>query len=200
MDIESKQMERLFWRLPYLKMGKHGWAKDFLQEMVRDVSELQHILNQYPETRYEPLDNVYVLLMWLGGLDKALIEHLTQHYHWRGIVLASWLVALEPSETYKPALLIAQEKVDVNKWIVDIALCEIEHQPCSEFLELQKLIQRLRPLLQQVKKLNVKFRLYEPTESSLQRMSVFQKELRECYHKHGVNAAIQMLNSSELKR
>jgi hypothetical protein len=133
MNFNQHDVLQLFAAIPYLHIGKARAAERLLAAAVRDGEELRSILCQYPGVKYQALDFHYACLQIMGAASEPLVADLTTHYTWRGIVWASWLIALSPALYYAQYLqaLTSADIPESNRWLVDLALHEIAGTQCA---------------------------------------------------------------------
>lgn len=143
MHYREEDLLRLVGSVPFMRLMHPEGATRVLRRAADDAEELASMLRQYPQVRYEPLDFHYVCLLNLGALSQELIEDLTCHFGWRGLVWASLLAALAPSEAYREALEAACAREPRQAWAVDLALARLGGFRPAEVEELLQLIERL---------------------------------------------------------
>jgi hypothetical protein len=139
MNFNQHDVLQLFAAIPYLQIGKVRAAEHLLAAAVRNGDELRHVLGQYPDVKYQALDFHYACLQVIGAASEPLVADLTMHYTWRGIVWASWLIALSPAPCYAHYLqtLTPVSIPEPNRWLVDLALHEIAGTRCDSALQHQ---------------------------------------------------------------
>ena len=138
---------RLLQPIPYLTYASLESAKQFIAKLVRDGTELGHVLAQYPTIQYEPLEQHYALLRGLGALDESMVSDLCTAYSWRGIVWVALLASLAPDARYRSHLVEARGRAPKNQWFVDLSISEIDGTFWPVDAEFQELIRRLREIL-----------------------------------------------------
>lgn len=182
---------RLLGSIPKMTLAKPERALAFLKNVTRDGHELKNALACYPQMRIEPLDFHYVCLQSLGALNAHLISDLTKYYGWHGIVWASLIAALAPSETYAPYLTVALDAAPHNQWIVQVALGVIEGRDISGMDEHTAIIQTLRAQLSHLSLPATKLRTNPTAKMAIDT----QARVRDAYRRGGVSAALYVLNS-----
>ena len=187
---------RLFAGVPVLRLAKPDNARSFLSVAVRDGSELCHVLRAYPQVRYQPLEFFYACLQSLGAQNEKLIEDLTSHYTWRGVVWAAWLVALAPEARFAPYLKRVREGMPHNQWIVELALCEVEGSLCEKYSNHQGLVRTMRSLLHEIPRPTIELRK-APNEAELQELEVASRAVLVAYRSRGVDAALRTIRESK---
>lgn len=202
MVFHEDDVKRLFSRVPYLALAKPRSAKRYIASLVLDGVELQAVLSKFPEVRYEPLDQHYVLLRCLGALSDELVEDLCSlHYGWQGVVQAAFLVAIAPEERYRKYLVAARHKVPHTQWLVDLALAQINKLAWNGDTELQALVQRLRHLLSKVPARASSVLLRSAlTEAELQQIGAEREKVRRAYRSGGLEAARKALSDTRVLR
>lgn len=175
--------------------------KYFLTESVNLGDELKDILNLYPNVLCEPLDNHYTLLRALGSTNEDLIFDLCNFYQQRGITLASFLVCLHPSESYKNILLNVRNSLP-NKndnWIIELALSEINGVSWQLFPEISTLLHNLRNSFKELKVPRIEMKkmwTYEEIEAFAEKQMLVKKLYRE----QGTDAALTLIRELKLNR
>lgn len=185
----------LFRHLPYLMIMKQKAAERFLDMQIQEGIELQYMLEAYPQVHYAPLEFYYICLKGVSILDEDVISDLTQHYSWRGILIAGWLSILYPSEAFYPILhKVLPITPEPNLWIVELALAEIRQIPFKDKV-LQQKFSRFRDLLHTAKyeKSSVR-KLPFPDLATEEKKHT--DELRSICRKEGAQAARQHMSDS----
>lgn len=187
---------RLFSGIPYLTLGRPT-AISLLRKTARDGAELKHVLSLYPHVLYEPLELHYDCLRVTAALTDELVDDLTTHYTWRGVVWAAWAVALRPEARFASYLRSGRERAPRNTWIVDLALAEIEGSECPAYAEHQALTRAVRSSLEGLPRPAVRLRQW-PTGSRLAEVEAAKQDVRETYKALGTDAALAKLRGSIL--
>jgi len=185
---------RLFDAIPYLTLARPT-ALSLLRKLARDGGELKHVLALYPQVLYEPLELHYNCLRVTAALTDELVDELTTHYTWRGVVWAAWAVALRPEARFAPYLRSGRERAPRNTWIVDLALAEIERSECPAYAEHQTLTRTIRSFLQDLPRPVVRLRQC-PTGPELAEVEAAKQDIRETYKALGTDAALARLRDS----
>ncbi|NTX31250.1 hypothetical protein HT746_29720 [Burkholderia pyrrocinia] len=106
MHYHPDDLSRLFLNVPTLLLNRPAPAERFLAAAVDTGVELGHVLRDYPQVRYQPLDFHYLCQQSLSALDDALLADLTHdlNHGWRGAHWAALLIALSGDARYLPHL------------------------------------------------------------------------------------------------
>jgi hypothetical protein len=195
MHLES-DVTRLFSGIPYLTLSRPS-AIGLLRKMAREGSELKHMFPLYPHVLYEPLEFYYDCLRATSALTEELLDELTTHYTWRGIVWASWAVALRPEARFAPYLRRARERAPRVTWIVDLSLAEVEMSECRSYAEHQALTRTIRSFIADMPKPSVRLRQW-PTGPGLVEVAAARQDVIQTYKTLGADAALLRLRSSIL--
>jgi hypothetical protein len=175
--------------VPKMMLSRPQRALVFLKTAVRDGIELESILAQYPNVRYEPLDFHYVCLQNLGAVNENLISDLTCYHGWPGVIWAGFLASLSPSEQYARHLLAARPAAPHNQWILDVALGIIEDRDHRGFHEHTDLLKALRG---QLNKLPLPYTELRRVQSEDVLLSI-QARVREAYRHGGSSEAARIV-------
>ena len=179
----------------YLSLAKPDSAVEVLEKMVRNLTQLRAVFHQYPAVQMEPLEFEYGCISALRSLDMDLMEDLVTHHTWRGIVVASFLVSLKPDPRYGPLLLSARDKVDINRWLVDIALCQVNQEDCCLHPQHQQLLTEAGTRLADVQGMPARIRRAPTAEQRLE-MEKEAEAVRAAYRARGADAALEVLQRS----
>jgi hypothetical protein len=194
MYFDHDDVVRMITDLQYVRIMKVSTAKQRTAELVRDAVELQSVLAQYPQVRYEPLDYHYVLLKYLAAFNANVLADLCSgEYSWRGIVVAGWLACLKPSAGYVDHLTsVSASNYPHNFWFIRLAIAEAKCVQWAEDTALQDLVVQLRTCLAPISLPNFSLRaspsLAEPDA------------VRAAYRSGGASAALLALKRSPLER
>jgi hypothetical protein len=197
MQLLQSDVLNLITQIPYLYLAKQSATKRFIGRLIEDGAELTAILAQFPAVQYEPLDQHYVLLRCLGVLSEELISDLCLDYTWRGIVLASWLVALAPEARYRKHLKAASARVPHNQWLVELAIAEIDGVTWNTDAELQGQIQHLRTLLSVAPRPAIVFRR-APGPQQFAQVEAERERIKSAYLAGGLHTALEELKHTEI--
>ena len=149
-DVE--EVAKLFLRLPYTQMMRASSGLYLLKRQAAAIEAWGEYLPQYRTLLCERLDFAYLYLRCLGALDISLLHDLlfTRWFTWRGVVIGSWLSALEPRQEFHELLRQARPRAPKNQWAVDFALAAIEGTRPPEVAEhlglMETITQALRPI------------------------------------------------------
>jgi hypothetical protein len=182
---------KLIFSFPYMRITKETSAKRFIDELVEDGEELQHILKQYPHVLYEPLEKHYDLLRLLAVLSEELIFDLCGYYGWKGIAMASFLTILKPQKEFKKHLLFARNNTK-EPWIVDLAIDEINGTSWQNYPEIETSLYKLRKLLDGLDTPKIQLRKY-PTKAEIEELQARSAVIRKIYKEQGTQAALDAL-------
>lgn len=197
MHLDIDQVLELFQRVPYLKVMGHQGARHYLAKLVRDGEELTHMLRSFPRVLYWPLDDHYACLVCQGATTRELIEDLcdpTLGLGWRGVVGASWLVALTPDPVFRIPLLNSKERAPRNEWIVDLAINEIDGVTSDSHPEIQSLIRRLRASLAGFPRPTRAF----ARAKAVHHFEMLQLDVAAAYRAGGAKAACAVIKASKV--
>ncbi|VWM14030.1 hypothetical protein [Burkholderia lata] len=106
MHYHPDDIHRLYRSVPTLLLNRPAPAERFLAAAVETGAELGHVLRDYPQVRYQPLDFHYLCQQSLSVLDDALLADLTRDmdHGWRGAQWAALLIALSGDARHLPHL------------------------------------------------------------------------------------------------
>jgi hypothetical protein len=106
MHYHPDDIHRLYRSVPTLLLNRPAPAERFLAAAVETGAELGHVLRDYPQVRYQPLDFHYLCRQSLSVLDDALLADLTRdmEHGWRGAQWAALLIALSGDARHLPHL------------------------------------------------------------------------------------------------
>lgn len=138
---------RLVRPVPFMHLGRPSSALTMLTRASDDAEELGSVLRQYPRLRYQALDFHYICLQSLGALDERLVNDLVTELGWRGLVWASLLTCLSPTQEYRELLHTARPQWPMQAWAVDLALGNLGANCPGELEALMIQVKRLREAL-----------------------------------------------------
>ncbi len=199
MCFDESQVLRLFSRLPLWRLIRQPDARRLIEVMVRDAEELAGPLRQFPGTRYEQLDLHYVFLSCLGAANEDLIADLCTRYAWQGVVWAAWIGALAPVRSYRRHLVEAAPRAPRNRWLIELALCEIDAENWQEDAALQHSVRRLRVLLASVPPVRIELRR-RPTGFDALQLRRERDQAAQAYRRGGLAAARAVIDRSAILR
>ncbi|KAF1040728.1 MAG: hypothetical protein GAK33_00345 [Burkholderia lata] len=106
MHYHPDDIYRLYRGVPTLLLNRPAPAEQFLAAAVETGAELGHVLRDYPQVRYQPLDFHYLCQQSLSVMDDALLADLTHDmdHGWRGAQWAALLIALSGDARHLPHL------------------------------------------------------------------------------------------------
>lgn len=197
MHLDIDQVLELFQRIPYFKVMGAAGAQRYLTKLVRDGEELAHMLRSFPAVLYLPLDDHYACLVCQGATTEELIEDLCDPMlgiGWRGIVGASWLVALTPDSAFKKTLLDSRPRASKNEWLVDIAINEVDGVTSDSHPEIQRLIRQVRASLAGIPRPTRAFLPAKP----ISYFETLQADVATAYGAGGAKAAIAEIEKSKV--
>ncbi|WP_167241050.1 hypothetical protein [Massilia genomosp. 1] len=168
-------------------------VRNYITPLVRDGEELAETLAQYPSLKYEPLDQHYVLLKLLGGMSEALMSDLNSP-DWSRVLEAAFLVALDPDPAYRKHLLVHYEQLPRCRWLIDLALAEIDGRQWEVDPALQLLIHRLRAVLARAPLPSTVFR----PAFDFQQVQAERELVRVAFRAGGMDAAIDTYTRTQL--
>jgi hypothetical protein len=194
MNFDHDDVVRMITDLQYVRIMKVSAAKQRTAELVRDAVELQSVLAQYPQVRYEPLDYHYVLLNYLAAFNANVLADLCSgKYSWRGIVVAGWLACLKPSEGYMDHLSsVSATNYPHNFWFIRLAIAEAKCEQWAEDTDLQDLVAQLRTCLAPISLPDFRLRA-APSLAE-------HDAVRAAYRSGGASAALLALKGSPFER
>lgn len=192
MHYDPNDVIRLVHAVPCLKLAKPPGFLRYLSHVVATGLELAPVLSQYPGVRYEPLDFHYVCLQSLGALDDDLLQDLTEHYQWPGILWAALLVALDPRPSYAAILLNARERAPYQAWLVDLALDRVNGIQSVEYPEHLVLLTALAVQLRGAGRTETRLRKIP----SLPKVLEHSERVRAAYRVGGADAALKLISKN----
>jgi hypothetical protein len=199
--FDTDEVDKLIRDLGYLQIAKQKGAKVFLLRLVRDATELQGVLGQYPAVRYAPLDYHYLLLKYLAVLSPDLVADLCSRRHgWRGVVVAAWLSCMRPSPLLAEPLATCQQRTpEPNRWLVELAMSQVGATGWSGDPEILDLLQSLRQSLAPLPLPRFSLNRF-PAPAQLGRMRAERLLVRHAYRAGGLSAAQAAVRGTLLER
>lgn len=163
------------------------YARQRFEQAARDATELAAMLQRYPQVRYQPLDQHYVLLQYLAVLDAALAADLCSGgYGWRGAAACAWLVCLQPTPALAQPLLSWRERIPVqNRWLIALALAEAAGAQASVDAATVEAVRTLRACLAPLPRPRVTL----PRAPAADRLEAGRAAVRKAYQAGGLSAA-----------
>lgn len=180
-------------RSPYMRLISEKKSKDFLNDLYDTVCEYAYLLKEYPEKKYEQVDQLYYIHQNLSLLDVNLASDFFQH-SFRGACWASLLIAINPHEKYLGLVnSFLEECHPKNRWIASLALCSITKGPH----EYQDKIASIREKCKLLKKETFSIRL-SPSQEEQTRHHEEVVQLRQFYRAHGLEPTLRLLKTKSV--
>ncbi|MDN7487286.1 hypothetical protein QZM35_06195 [Burkholderia sp. AU45274] len=165
MHYHSADIYRLYRSVPTLLLNRPAPAEQFLAAAVETGAELGHVLRDYPQVRYQPLDFHYLCQQSLSVLDDALLADLTcdEEHGWRGAQWAALLIALSGDARHLPRLDAVRRHRGVE-WTAGLADAAVHPEASSTGFRCCRLIVDLRNQLASLPRIAVRLRKSPPPE------------------------------------
>lgn len=189
---------RLVLDIPYARIMRPSGAMTYWSSLCTDAMELASILHDYPQVRYEPLEPLYVCARAVASLDVHLVEDLSTHWTWRGVVCAAFLCSLKPEKQYRTYLLNAREHAPHGQWLIDLAIGEIDNSPIAAYAQHQECLRELRAVVEDIPAQRVPLRL-GPQQRELSLLRSKAEAIAQAYKLGGVSAARAAIDESPWK-
>ncbi|MGU7775017.1 hypothetical protein ACV229_33175 [Burkholderia sp. MR1-5-21] len=187
MHYQPDDVSRLLLHVPSLTLNRARSAERFLTDVVDAGDELGHLLHDYPQVRYEPLEFHYVCQQSLSALTDALLADLTRHDGWRGIHWAALLVALSGDARYLPHLDVPGD-IPALRWVTELAKAALNPEAPLAESPCCRLIVRLRAQLAPLPRVVVRLRVLPAPED----IEAGLAAVRAAYRSGGAEAALAM--------
>nr|WP_244108931.1 hypothetical protein [Burkholderia anthina] len=189
MHYRPDDIRRLLLSVPTLCLNRPGPAESFLRGVVDAGAELAHVLRDYPQVRYQPLDFHYVCRQSLSALSDALLIDLTHdlQHGWPGAQWAALLVALSGDARY----LLHLDAVRTDRgvaWTAELAEAAVSPDARSSPFRCCRLIVELRDQLASMPRVGVRLRLQPPVDALLARAAA----VRAAYRSGNVDMALEI--------
>ncbi|WP_446901679.1 hypothetical protein [Burkholderia sp. YIM B11467] len=187
MHYHPDDISRLFLSVPTLQLNRAAPAERFLAAAVDTGVELGHVLREYPQVRYQPLDFHYLCQQSLSVLDDPLLADLTRdmNHGWRGAHWAALLIALSGNARYLPHLDDVRRHRGVE-WTVGLAEAASHPDASSAAFRGCRSIVRLRNQLAVLPRVVVRLRPC-PSPEAIEARAI---AVRAAYRSGGVDAAL----------
>jgi len=165
MHYHPDDLHRLYRNVPTLLLNRPAPAERFLAAAVETGAELGHVLRDYPQVRYQPLDFHYLCQQSLSVLDDALLADLTRDMPvgWRGAQWAALLIALSGDARHLPHLDEVRRHRGVE-WTAGLADAAVRPEASSAGFRCCRLIVDLRHQLASLPRVAVRLRKPSPPE------------------------------------
>ncbi|CAB3960750.1 MULTISPECIES: hypothetical protein [Burkholderia] len=165
MHYHPDDIYRLYRSVPTLWLNRPAPAEQFLAAAVETGAELGHVLRDYPQVRYQPLDFHYLCQQSLSVLDDALLADLTraEDHGWRGAQWAALLIALSGEARHLPHLDEVRRHRGVE-WTAGLADAAVRPEASSADFRCGRLIVDLRNQLASLPRVAVRLRMSSPPE------------------------------------
>ncbi|WP_175970480.1 hypothetical protein [Burkholderia sp. BCC0322] len=187
MHYHPDDIRRLYRSVPTLLLNRPAPAERFLAAAVATGAELGHVLRDYPQVRYQPLDFHYQCQQSLSVLDDALLADLTcdMPVGWRGAQWAALLIALSGDARHLPRLDEARRHRGVE-WTAELADAAVRPEASSAGFRCCRLIVDLRTQLASLPRVAVRLRQPSPPEIAAARAAA----VRAAYRRGDVATAL----------
>ncbi|MBN3780694.1 hypothetical protein G3O06_24580 [Burkholderia sp. Ac-20345] len=165
MHYHPDDLHRLYRSVPTLLLNRPAPAERFLAAAVETGAELGHVLRDYPQVRYQPLDFHYLCQQSLSVLDDALLADLTRDMPlgWRGAQWAALLIALSGDARHLLNLDEVRRHRGVE-WTAGLADAAVRPEASSVGFRCCRLIVDLRHQLASLPRVVVRLRKSPPPE------------------------------------
>ena len=187
MHYHPDDIYRLYRSVPTLQLNRPAPAERFLAAAVETGAELGHVLRDYPQVRYQPLDFHYLCQQSLSVLDDALLADLTRdlNHGWRGAHWAALLIALSGNARYLPHLDEVRRHRGVE-WSAELAEAASGSDASSAAFRCCQSIVRLRNQLAALPRVVVRLRPC-PSPEAIEAKAI---AVRAAYRSGGVETAL----------
>ncbi|MEK7892829.1 hypothetical protein AAB992_37615 [Burkholderia contaminans] len=187
MHYHPDDIYRLYRGVPTLLLNRPAPAERFLAAAVETGAELGHVLRDYPQVRYQPLDFHYLCQQSLSVLDDALLADLSRDldHGWRGAQWAALLIALSGDARHLPHLDEARRHLGVE-WTAGLADAAVRPEAASAGFRCCRLIVDLRNQLASLPRVAVRLRKSPPPEI----VTATAAAVRTAYHRGDVATAL----------
>ncbi|WGY72020.1 hypothetical protein KEC55_19605 [Burkholderia cepacia] len=187
MHYHPDDISRLFLFVPTLHLNRPAPAESFLAAAVDAGIELEHVLRDYPQVRYQPLDFHYLCQQSLSVLDDTLLADLTVdlQFGWRGAHWAALLIALSGDARYLPHLDEARRHRGVE-WTAALAEAATGADAQSSTFRCCRSIVQLRNQLAALPRVCVRLRRWLTPDALEARASA----VRAAYRSGGLDTAL----------
>ncbi|VWC92645.1 hypothetical protein BLA39750_02006 [Burkholderia lata] len=187
MHYHPDDLHRLYRSVPTLLLNRPAPAERFLAAAVETGAELGHVLCDYPQVRYQPLDFHYLCQQSLSVLDDALLADLTRDMNlgWRGAHWAALLIALSGDARHLPHLDEARRHRGVE-WTAELADAATGSDARSSTFRGCRSIVHLRDQLAALPRVAVRLRRWRSPEALEARAIA----VRAAYRSGGVETAL----------
>ena len=189
---------RLVLDIPYTRFMNSSGALTYWSSLCTDARELASILHDYPRVRHAPLEPLYVCARAVASLDVHLVEDLSTHWTWRGVVCAAFLCSLKPEKQYRTHLLSARDHAPHSQWLIDLAIGEIDKTPIDAYALHQERLRELRTVIEGIAAQRVPLRP-GPQQRELSFLSSAAESIAKAYKLGGVAAARSAIDESPWK-
>ncbi|VWD42223.1 hypothetical protein BLA50215_05472 [Burkholderia lata] len=165
MHYHPDDLHRLYRSVPTLLLNRPAPAERFLAAAVETGAELGHVLRDYPQVRYQPLDFHYLCQQSLSVLDDTLLADLTRDMPlgWRGAQWAALLIALSGDARHLPHLDEVRHHRGVE-WTAGLADAAVRPEASPAGFRCCRLIVDLRHQLASLPRVAVRLRKSPPPE------------------------------------
>ncbi|MBY4868259.1 MULTISPECIES: hypothetical protein [Burkholderia] len=189
MHHRPDDIRRLLLNVPALSLNRPGPAESFLRGVVDTGAELAHVLRDYPQVRYQPLDFHYVCRQSLSALSDALLIDLTHdlQHGWPGAQWAALLIALSGDARYLPHLDAVRSDRGVA-WTAELAEAAVSPDARASTCHCCRLIVELREQLASMPRVGVRLRLQPSADVLFARAAA----VRVAYRSGNVDMAIEI--------
>ncbi len=189
---------RLVLDIPYARLLKPSSAMSYWSSLCTDARELASVLHDYPRVRYAPLEPLYLCARAVASLDVHLVEDLSTHWTWKGVVCAAFLCSLKPEKQYRTHLLSARDHAPHSQWLIDLAIGEIDGSAITAYEPHQECLRELRAVIEGIPTQRVPLRP-GPKKGELSLLSSTAKSITKAYKVGGVSAARSAIDESPWK-
>ena len=177
-------------RSPYMKLIFKDSSQRYVKHIYALVSSYSYLFQEYPNVKYEQIDELYYIHQNLSVLDDHLISDFFK-LSYRGACWAAFLIAISPNEKYLDLLnSFLKSCHENNRWITNLAISIIT-QESSEYTRMMAFI---REKFNHLKKEKIHLRL-NPTKEELRKLRIGEERVRMAYKKEGTDSAIETLKS-----
>ncbi|WP_322075717.1 hypothetical protein [Burkholderia cepacia] len=183
MHYHPDDIYRLYRSVPTLQLNRPAPAERFLAAAVETGAELGHVLRDYPQVRYQPLDFHYLCQQSLSVLDDTLLADMNAG--WRGAHWAALLIALSGDARHLPHLDEVRRHRGVE-WAAELAEAACGPDAESSAFRGCRAIVRLRDQLAALPRVAVRLRPWLSPEA-LEARAV---AVRAAYRSGGIEIAL----------
>lgn len=189
MEYNYLDSEYYLLKAPYMSLIKSGVGAHLIEREVTNIRGYSKAISEFPGTKCEALEFIYLCHEALCALDEHLFEDFIS-LGWHGVIWASWLAAISPfPEKYmNEKLSIVIEDVPHNTWVVELALLSLSGTTTDSHFLLNS-IYEIKSALASFPYTKLPLRKW-PSDEYFALKQKESNEVLSVYKKHGADAAL----------